>query len=356
MHRKITLIACLLGTACAVGTAEDRTHVVEGRTWVDQGLTPRTSRHAVDDTQLQEAPDTLEIVESFVDGVLLDAEDGHEYFADALDEETRAALRAAYDETLDVEEPEREALAPRILGADGRTRITARSNNPYRGIGRYTMQWADDRDACRGVEGEDCEASCTGTLIGSRYVAIAAHCVYDRGDNAWIFGNVGATRGSVCFKDGATTVCRDVVARKVSPTWAGSNLNRARHDYALLKLSSSPGLYQMGLSSISSASSLRDLTVRQHGYPGEPPSGASPSVDQLWGMTSCSITDVASDRLSYNCDTTGGHSGGPVYYRTSGGSFYLLAIHSGGATFANTGARVAGSDTRDWLVAEMAGW
>ncbi|HJL33330.1 MAG TPA: trypsin-like peptidase domain-containing protein [Polyangiaceae bacterium LLY-WYZ-15_(1-7)] len=364
MTKWMTLACVLALTGCAMnGPTGECAELAEAREWTDLGPAPVTTRHPGEYVS-EDAPVELEeLTDAFSQGTLLEAEDGHEYLAPSVDGALRDALLAdyealddEYDLGADVRTGEGELTGvelPRILWRDNRTRVTNRAADPFTGIGRYTIQFSG-ADNCDGASA--CELSCTGTLIGDRYVAIAAHCIYDRGENAWIRGNVGVARGQVCFREGSTTRCTPVVGRKISPTWRNSGANRARHDYALLKVQHwFGGLHQMRLSSISSRSTLNSLTVRNHGYPGTTPTGVDGSVNQLWGMN-CSITDIANERLSYNCDTTGGHSGGPVYYRTSGGGFFLLAIHSGSATFGNTGARVAGSDIRDWLVSEMSGW
>ena len=64
----------------------------------------------------------------------------------------------------------------------------------------------------------------------------------------------------------------------------------------------------------------------------------------------CDIKYVFNERLGYNCDTSGGHSGGPVYYR-SGSTRYQTAIHSSGYLFYNTGPTMA--YLRGWFLSKM---
>ena len=359
----LTLFCALAIGACSAGNDSVS---AEGREWIDLGQTPSVSHlfeEPVFDLEDDDAP-----IEVFESGAYLDHEDGHEYFVPSLEEDLAQSIREqmpewrgeldeelALDNDHGVALDEQSETFERVLGSDGRTRVTNRSAEPFSSIGRYSLSLTGAAN-CNGLP--SCNLTCTGTLVGSRYVAISAHCIYDRGDNAWINSNVAGAnlRGQMCFNTTGGTQCRNVTSRKISPTWRNSGINRAQHDYALLRLSSAPGSAPvMRMSSLSSSSSIRSKSARQHGYPGTTPTGATSGLSQLFGM-SCSVTDVTSRRLSHNCDTTGGHSGGPLYYRLASGRPFLLGIHSGSATFQNTAARVAGSATRTWLVDEMAGW
>ncbi len=359
MTNKRPLSVLFLALGLAVGCAADLTPEDtsftddDGQTWQDLGPARTTSDYAAVLRNRELDPPVFdEVGGGPLDGVRMEGDDGHDYYSDGVDAETLAVRLAAYEATLPEEtaptQPVIEAgddvaglLAPQIVGSDNRTRVTNTTSHPFSAIGAYQISFAagDCPDGSSGA----CTQTCTGTLISPNHVATSAHCMFDRGSDSWIRGTIGPVRGQVCFASGCITVSN----RKFSSTWASSGINRAAHDYAILRLQSNPGVPNMGMSRITSESTLRGLTVRNHGFPGDKPAG------QMWGMTSCGITSATSDRITHNCDTVGGHSGGPVYYRTGGGSFFLLGIHSGGRGTLNGAARVAGSDIRAWLVTQM---
>jgi V8-like Glu-specific endopeptidase len=350
-----SMVACSAGPDDTDGLAPSVSDVQQ-RAWRRLGSAPASHRVA------NESPDPValrrpsRLASRVPAGASVLDMDGGEFIG-AVDRARVAQNVAAYDRTRaegPVEARTRPAVVSDPHGAfqniqgfsDNRTRISTGSldNAPYKYIGRYEIPVTAGTIS-----------TCTGTLIGSRYVAIAAHCVYDRDDDAWIYGynsTLGIYRGKFCI-DG---VCANVSARKMSPGWAGaSDLNFREHDYALLKLDSTLGTTNgtMGLSSITNDGTVRDLDARNHGYPGDPPDGTASSATNLWGMH-CDIVAALSGRLAYNCDTTPGHSGGPVYYYNSNGTYYILAVHSGPNAFDNTGARM--STVRGWFIDEMAGW
>lgn len=284
-------------------------------------------------------------------GVISDFDDG-EYYAAPQSEAERAELRAAYDaahepeggakgETIEVGAPKAPARTYKsVRGSDGRSRKTdaERADFPFSAILEYWIPMADDVCEDEGLE-TGCASICTATLIDPDHATTAAHCVYSRSDNAWIYADDGS-RGEVCNASG----CVDVILRHKSDHYATTLFSDFSEDYAVLDLAGSPpgynGDFTLSTYDMGDGATIKSKTHYQYGYP------ADKATFGLWGM-SCSIDYVGDDRLGYACDTSGGHSGGPVYYR-NGDTRYQTAIHAGAAVFHNTGPNIG--EIRDWII------
>ncbi len=362
---KTALLSLATATAAALATtacgADYQTDFVDahGTTWRHLGPA-RATQHRdaianldpISGRPIGPFVDTVDRPRDTVSAAILDIGDRQEFRAEAPSARAIAEANARYDAGLTELVPGAVDATPTariaqalVRGSDDRV-TRSQSSNPYKMITQYWIPISSTE-----------ALTCTATLVGTKWASTAGHCVYDRGDNAWIYGVSSAStlashglstdRGYVCING----TCSWVTARFKSAEWASTTFMEAEHDYALLELQDNLGSTQgyMQLSSITDEDTLQDLTHYNAGYPGEVDNN---DVTGQWGMQCDVLSSTGDGRLTYNCDTSDGNSGGPVYYRNANGLYYETAIHSGSNATHNTGARVGGV-VRDWFVSKM---
>lgn len=193
----------------------------------------------------------------------------------------------------------------KVFGSDQRVRITPTNYFPASAQCRLVMTFPDGYTSAG-----------SGSMIGSKYVLTAGHCVYSHDHGGW------ATSVSVFpGQDGSTkpwsawaTYLRSVEG------WTSDENND--YDYALVTLNSHVGYNTgwFGLGSYSNAT-LDNIYGYIAGYPG----------DKAWGtqwQSNGRIEDYDSTMVYYDTDTNSGQSGSGVY-RISGGNRYVFAVHGG---------------------------
>lgn len=199
----------------------------------------------------------------------------------------------------------------KIIGPDGRQRITNTTDFPNRAI-VYIHQ-------------SDGTQHCTGWLVSADTLVTAGHCIY--GKNGWNF--------DLEYSPGANEAERPYGTAKAARMWTDTSWisNReSKLDWAIVKLSQSfPQVGHFGYRWQNA--SLDGTKVDIRGYPGDKPHG------EMWGMAG-TITRSEANNLYYQIDTAPGQSGSPVFL---GDVNQSVAIHRGGDKEKNQSTRITES-------------
>lgn len=174
--------------------------------------------------------------------------------------------------------------------------------------------------------------NCTGTLIGPRHLITAAHCINQQGTNTWFSFTVSPGRDGSTFPYGSSTISPNPAPGQTAwyfthPQWRNPNTTNPRQwDWGLIVIPDRLGDQTgwMGYVALT-ATTLKANNQYNRGYPAC--GGTRPDVpvncqpQRLYGDTAtCGLgsfrfpgPDNWNRIFNHSCDTSGGHSGSPIY-------------------------------------------
>lgn len=306
-----------------------------GRTWALQARATATREAAFDTADNDAAPPS---------GLALYTFDGRRYAPTGEPPTELRQAMAAHDALVTALDGEGVAerspdAGARLIGADDRRSLST-SSAPWNAI-RKVVSWAADGGALGRGE-------CTGVYVTANHLLTARHCLMNSRDDTLLVDRPGAPDVVVC--DAITSLNAPLGTGNVGDTcvaathyFVADTTNETPNDWALLFTPSPAGAgTTFTLPGSDDDAEVGDI-INAAGFPGSgetyPAGTAYPSAVRHFG---CAIRDVLANRLAYDCDTVGGQSGEPVWrLHPAEQRRVVLAVHSRGAAFWNTGARIS---------------
>lgn len=295
-----------------------------------------------------------------------------------------------------------------VIGVDNRTVVASPRSYPYNKHVYIIMQRPHTELNHRRATWY----ACSGTFLDEDFILTAAHCIYNRSEGHFAYANdpkdemppkletqwgTDYGRGYACLGgdiDSSSEFaenCEFIEARWAAPDWVNNVGDDTDSDFALVKVqrANHPSGFGngrwMAMSEIDSAATYDNKTAVINGFPTVGPDGTN-FATQFVSVTDPTISSPAwqtanwefyapanlyhrhgdidnsttKKHLAYTADSSGGDSGGAVFYYTddatdyNGQTHYILGVHSGGLN--NDGFNVGATvhQFRDWVTTIMA--
>jgi glutamyl endopeptidase len=208
-----------------------------------------------------------------------------------------------------------EMMAEVIIDRDDRLRVRNTTAYPFGCICQLSIR---SRNGARFVG--------TGWLVDDQTVITAGHCLYMHREGGW-----AAAIDVYPGQDGATYRPYHGRASRLWTTRGWTDQKSPPADYGAIRLDqkiSAVGTF--GYGALADAE-LRSLVCHIVGYPAD-------KQGEMWGHGR-RLSEIRSDTLTYDIDTYGGNSGGPVFLMR-GGKPLAVGIHNYGDLSGNSATRI----------------
>jgi V8-like Glu-specific endopeptidase len=204
-----------------------------------------------------------------------------------------------------------------VIGADNRILVSNTAIYPWRAQAKLYVTFPNGK-----IYG------CSGTLIQTKYLLTAGHCVYSKADGGW-YKKLEAIPGL----NGTYKPYGSAYGKYVRSYQGWTKSQSPDHDLALVTLDKTIGS-TTGYFGYGYYPTINGVTAYISGYPYDKYPGGTKQYYHYGPITSSTTY-----RVYYPIDTYDGQSGSGVY-RIISGKRYVFAVHGYGGSTSNSGTRI----------------